>query len=123
MFEPVNIHANCRARLRESQTEVEQLRLELAWRREERERAFALLGADDYPDGDLCDWIGRLRSIVEKLPETADGVPVVPQKSTVYWRLTHNDIRAITAEGWWVHQCYSTREAAEKAKTNCEGDA
>lgn len=25
--------------------------------RDERERAFKLLGADDYPDGDLCDWI------------------------------------------------------------------
>ncbi len=30
---------------------------ELQWMRDERKRAFELLGADDYPDGDLCDWI------------------------------------------------------------------
>ncbi len=33
------------------------LRQSLEWMRDERKRAFDLLGADDYPDGDLCDWI------------------------------------------------------------------
>ena len=85
----------------------ESLRQDVKWRSDERERAFAALGADDYPDGDLVDWIERrlskhddllaeiqllvpaesvsrheaerLQAIVAKLPTTADGVPVVPE--------------------------------------------
>jgi hypothetical protein len=33
----------------------------LEWMKDERERAFNLLGADDYPDGDLCDWIKAMK--------------------------------------------------------------
>jgi len=73
--------------------------------------------------------IDRLQVIVDKLPKTADGVPVVPGKDIVW----HPDVRHIRgapmpldidANGeaaWWrtpderysVEDCYSTQEAAK----------
>ena len=66
--------------------------------------------------------IGKLRATVERLPKTADGVPVVPGMDTVWivwsegakqtpctWRLMH--LRG--------HICYSTREAAEAGGDQC----
>ena len=78
--------------------------------------------------------IRELRAIVDKLPVTADGVPVVPGEDTV-WRwssiLGWVECQIETSEpedGGWeyvlctsligggVDSCYSTREAAEAAK-------
>lgn len=80
--------------------------------------------------------IQRLRAIVDKLPTTADGVTVVPGIDYV-WIVRNGealrglvltcfhddwyaDLRWQTENGGWcgapsVSECYSTREAAEKA--------
>ena len=81
--------------------------------------------------------IEELEGIVDRLPETADGVRVVPIRSTTVFRiLTGGDIQA--SNGWRgecpqfrcadegeptygdliqaVDLCYSTRAAAEAAK-------
>lgn len=71
--------------------------------------------------------IERLQSIVDKLPKTADGVPVTPRMQV--WcktpvggvealKLPHaNSEESIRSGFGWVrlYQCYSTREAAESA--------
>jgi len=81
--------------------------------------------------------ITRLRAIVEKLPKTADGVPVVPGDEL--W-VRHPDGGCAGTRRWWKHpslgwsvgfehmqnepidvsSCYSTREAAEAAKEGGE---
>jgi hypothetical protein len=75
----------------------------------------------------------RLREIVEKLPKTADGVPVSEIGKTLYWLNGCLDLREFPVQivfdcnanilptssfGCWVpfSKCYSTREAAEAAK-------
>ena len=90
--------------------------------------------------------ITRLRAIVDKLPKTADGVPVVPGADKVYRiaagdefdnpRETKNGVEiSMNWRGWVAtffsdlrrfgdtylcgedpSKCFSTREAAEKAK-------
>jgi len=66
------------------------------------------------------------QAIVEKLPKTADGVPVTP-KQTIYFTFgaTLCEATSFMELGWPVHQlysptsisrCYSTREAAEQAR-------
>jgi hypothetical protein len=61
----------------------------------------------------------RLREIVERLPRTADGVPVLPG-DTLYADLGEGCVEPVTMLG--VRKCgvytgcYSTREAAEAAK-------
>ena len=78
----------------------------------------------------------RLQAIVDKLPKTADGVPVTPGTTlwfcdpfgkTKSWKIGR-DLRAKTTvlveadpagnefEEYGPADCYSTREAAEKAK-------
>ena len=87
-----------------------------------------------HPDDVLlvraCDEIERLRAIVDKLPKTADGVPVLPgmtlwdsvwiNKPFVVHSLLVFCPEAARSE-WTTNdgevdpgQCYSTREAAEK---------
>jgi hypothetical protein len=88
-------------------------------------------------DGICCECcklpteIERLLAIVAKLPKTADGVPVVPGMR-VWWvcnraiwagtvdGVTCDQVWLIPDEGehwgtWSPSDCYSTREAAEKA--------
>ena len=81
----------------------------------------------------LNDEIARLQAIVERLPKTRDGVPVVPGSSRV-WRINkHGESEeSVNWIGWgatfmsdsndspywptWSpDKCYSTREAAEAA--------
>ena len=74
----------------------------------------------------------RLRAIVDKLPKTADGVPVVPgmevwakknpSDSTVQSFIVCQDSVWASRFGgmsragaWLISKCYSTREAAEAA--------
>ena len=71
-----------------------------------------------------ADEIERLRAIVDKLPKTADGVPVVPGMKLFFLcpfenRITSDqvfqdrpEVGGMTIE---VSNCYSTREAAEAA--------
>ncbi len=65
-----------------------------------------------------------LQAVVDKLPKTADGVPIVPQMQ-IWYRFNdtiHEDmVLGLTAEVAWSHliawnDCYSAREAAEAAK-------
>ena len=76
-----------------------------------------------------CQDIKRLQAIVDKLPKTADGVPVVPD-DLVYYLNANNTItecnvqwrsedgrywacRGIQGPPFRVEKCYSTRKAAE----------
>jgi hypothetical protein len=83
----------------------------------------------------LVDEIARLRAIVAKLPKTADGVPVVPGSIVYRWSDMHEQLLecevstfqrwddaympAVTRGNFQTNAlwCYSTREAAEKART------
>ena len=104
----------------------------------------------DYRDDPMCQWaakvireqqaeIEQLTAIVDKLPKTADGVPIVPWPPTVvYRRITYHgrpEIQASKGFAWGaatfdaigdgepscghvgrnVALCYSTREAAAEA--------
>ena len=63
--------------------------------------------------------IERLQAIVDRLPKTADGVPIVPGMEVWSWMgdagLMSTEITRIGKGGWFA-ACYSTREAAEKAR-------
>lgn len=69
--------------------------------------------------------IERLRAIVERLPKTADGVPVTP--GMAYWfeymdtpgefgQLHASEIYNCNGDVVFNTYCYSTREAAEAAR-------
>lgn len=75
--------------------------------------------------------IERLRSIVDSLPKTADGVPIIP--GMTLWLVVYNALGQqvyeavpdVVVEGEYVRtwfgairsdRCYSTREAAEAAR-------
>ena len=67
-----------------------------------------------------CSYPGeakRLQAIVDKLPKTADGVPVVPGMEV--WDLSKpnsfpSKVNGVSAPGVGWYECrYSTREAAE----------
>ncbi len=75
---------------------------------------------------ELCAEVERLNSVVEKLqaivhrlPKTADGVPIYPGMTV--WALiagreiSDAEVQAVGIGGVWRY-CYSTREAAEKAR-------
>lgn len=75
----------------------------------------------------VCKERDELRAIVDKLPKTADGVPVVPGRDFVYWRYDSegrrwhvlNRLMVLPVGGGAsepLSECYSTREAAEAAK-------
>lgn len=70
--------------------------------------------------------IKRLSSIVDKLPKTADGVPVIPRIDKVFWRFDGGKRERVVDSKWRVLpigggaseplvECYSTREAAQEA--------
>lgn len=65
--------------------------------------------------------IERLQAIVDRLPKTADGVPVAFHQELWYFdRDSDNPIRLMHTRtlSYWkiVESCYSTREAAESAR-------
>ena len=85
-----------------------------------------------YCDSCATDEIERLRASVDRLPQTADGVPIAQVRGEQVWRsvgpegipqgsvsfrfglavfrgATHDEMRLIV-------DCYSTREAAEEAR-------
>jgi hypothetical protein len=71
----------------------------------------------------------QLQAIVDKLPKTADGVPMVPGYDQVYLAMRGDDgtLHSLskTAATWRLldlraKDCYSTREAAEAAKEPSE---
>jgi len=120
---------------------------ELAEANERAERAEELAFAYDQTRSPmnpthkrLLEELERLRAIVAKLPRTADGVPVVPGRDTVWnwlprglhskcsWVECAVEIRQPYNEAMYdyvdiseVGKCYSTREAAEAANPpNCE---
>lgn len=72
--------------------------------------------------GFMIDEIKRLRAIVDKLPTTVDGVPIVP--GTDVWRKCSachhvHPWRSYDRPDFSTKvlaECYSTREAAEAAK-------
>jgi hypothetical protein len=67
----------------------------------------------------------RLRAIVERLPKTADGVPVVPGEDEVFDPIRHKEVLVESQDSYYaehyyvtsdrVAMYYSTREAAEAA--------
>ena len=81
--------------------------------------------------------IKRLQAIVDKLPKTKDGVPVVPGEDVVWHPAIANeegelsplDVHASRCASWQevptvafaVSECYSTREDAEAAKEEANG--
>ncbi len=82
--------------------------------------------------GGVAGEIERLRAIVDKLPKTADGVPIIPGQTIVWVRLNgtgewvkakcHWSILANNTGSWVMdftprgpEHSYSTREAAEAA--------
>lgn len=104
---------------------------------------YAPLDPPDMSDGEYIQWLEaereRLEAIIDKLPKTADGVPVTPGLTVFY---SYGDIVAFPmrvqefsewcvmdgvatafAEGrhedvfhlFYTTECYSTREAAEAA--------
>lgn len=64
----------------------------------------------------------KLRAVIERLPQTADGVPITP--NTRYFYLHSNgeisECNGLTLMNWVDNRCvdhaYSTREAALAAK-------
>lgn len=73
-----------------------------------------------------ADEIERLTAIVERLPTTADGVPItlgmpifVVLSSCVLeetaWSIRDDFLN--DGPRWAIAECYATREAAEKART------
>ena len=74
-----------------------------------------------------ADEIERLRAIVDRLPTTADGVPIVPGMAIYQIDGSPAIVSGYDWHGdWWeielehdrflpADECYSTREAAEKA--------
>jgi hypothetical protein len=75
-----------------------------------------------------ADEITRLQAIIDRLPKTADGVPIVPGDTIWFDIDNYSTVAGIEIEEpggqWWVSfgisgaetdQCYSTREAANKA--------
>lgn len=73
----------------------------------------------------LAEEVKRLRAIVAKLPVTADGVPVGPGELvyTLYGAEWYVQDATNAARSWRdgdpsgpINTCYSTREAAEKAR-------
>lgn len=87
----------------------------------------------EYPT--LQAEIERLRAIVDELPKTADGVPVVPGEDVVWHPTVRSDngrlmpmaIDLNEGAAWYrvpddrkfVCDCYSTREAAEVKGGQC----
>jgi hypothetical protein len=79
---------------------------------------------------EAIDTIRRLQAIVDRLPKTADGVPVIPWMSDLYVHVKpfgvlvglwneHLSLTVETPEGsysYYAPEMYSTREAAEKAR-------
>ena len=57
----------------------------------------------------------RLQAVVDRLPKTVDGVPA-PIWGTVYTIDGHPMCVNISASGYAISHCYSTRELAEAAK-------
>jgi hypothetical protein len=108
------------------------------------QRLCELLGVHSDPEllGLAAAEIQRLRDIIDKLPKTADGVPVVPGMKVYvpaavagYWGQKPG--KAVEFMVDWIHseampihlvfiqgqtyqilasRCYSTRQAAEEAK-------
>lgn len=97
-----------------------------------RQRARRMFGCD-FDAYDLahllakCDW---QRTIIDKLPKTADGMPIVPGRTVwvvanyrnglrIYKFVVYNLSSIGCSDGdryhWDCHQCYSSREAAEAA--------
>lgn len=77
---------------------------------------------------ELEEKVAELQAIVDKLPRTADGVPVVPGM-VLHYRRGWQVLGAMVGEyadreGDWhcvaIDDCYSTRQAAEAAKGKTE---
>lgn len=112
------------ATLRGTIDEIELLRNQL-----ETER-----GHRDADNAESKAEIERLQAIVDKLPKTADGVPVVPSTNTFVYRLLRDTGNIQQSKGWdrqyptfrsehllgdemmACDLCYSTRQVAEAAK-------
>ena len=86
------------------------------------------VGCDNATAMELCDEVDRLQAIVDRLPKTADGVPIVADMEV--WLIGSNcDPFQVTVENeivirfpdqetsrHYTSWCYSTKEAAEKAR-------
>ncbi|MCP4410897.1 MAG: hypothetical protein GY807_24790 [Gammaproteobacteria bacterium] len=89
----------------------------------EQLRELAVLVDGDVACG-VCGWavreIERLQAIVDKLPKTADGVPMTPY-ADYYFPGSVDEIGFYTISNghsgglWYAFDLYSTREAAEAA--------
>ena len=85
------------------------------------------VGCDNETARELCDEVERLRDIVDRLPTTADGVPVVAG-DTIWTCLRYGFITPVTIshqpQGGVYQHCYSTLEALKEAWKKLEtGDA
>jgi len=82
----------------------------------------SFVGCDNETALEMCEEIERLRAIMDRLPKTADGVPIVAGMEL--WRVRADVvihrfamISDVDVEGSDpATLCYSTREAAEKAR-------
>jgi len=102
--------------IRRLKAEIEQLRAQLAG------QGHALSDRDRR--------MAELRGVVERLPKTADGVPVVPRMRIWTWGavtdgsdcgIWHLDVRHVSY-GDDYSRFYCTREAAEAAWAGKEGE-
>ncbi len=111
----------------EALDEIERLNLELA---QGKYREGAVCGYCSHSGSLMLAKIERLQAIIDKLPKTADGVPVVPGMILFdpVWIDRHFPIEELlvycpdaTRSEWHdgevdVSQCYSTKAAAKAAK-------
>lgn len=84
-----------------------------------------IIGVDLYQASALnaCDEIERLQAIVAKLPQTADGVPILPGQKVwgIFANKSIEEVEIIRgSQGGMYPGCYSTREAAEAAQKGAE---
>ena len=92
--------------------------------RAENEQLRAQLAGQGHALSDRDQRVAELRAVVERLPKTADGVPVVPRMRIWTWGavtdgsdcgIWHLDVRHVSY-GDDYSRFYCTREAAEAAR-------
>jgi hypothetical protein len=74
-------------------------------------------GCDNVTALEMCDLIDQLREIVDRLPKTADGVPIFPYDEVWTWFPDKDEPETVTitrTRAGVYSGCYSTREAAEQ---------
>jgi hypothetical protein len=92
----------------------------MSHRESSHERLCQIVEEQERRLAELQTEIERLRAIVDRLPKTADGVPIAPGQGVWTWFPDRSQPETVTLQrigacGVYAG-CYSTREAAEKAR-------